>query len=66
MSTVPMDKNRTVKVSGISQHLRDELTKAFQSKNSGYDEDVNRVHVCPKGQDHVLVEFADDIKGKRM
>ncbi len=57
------DEKKTVKVSGISQLLRDQFTREFQTnKNStGYDDDVNKLYICPDGEDYVLVEFAKDI-----
>ena len=59
------DRKKTVVVSGVSKLLRDQLTKEFQRGNStGFREDVNQLHVCPKGQDHVLVEFGKEVKGK--
>jgi hypothetical protein len=59
------DVKKTIKVSGVSQLLRDQFTKALQTKNStGYKDDVNKLCVCPHGEDHVLVEFVNDISGK--
>lgn len=54
------DEKKTVKVSGVSQLLRDQLTKAFQSEGNStrFFDDVNRLYVCPNGQDYVVVEFA--------
>ena len=60
------DEKKTIKVSGISQLLREQLTKELQkNKNSiKYKDDVNKLHVCPKGKDYVLVEFVNDIQSK--
>jgi hypothetical protein len=60
------DVKKTIKVSGVSQLLRDQFTKAFQTKgnSTGYKDDVNRLRVCPHGEDHVLVEFVNDISSK--
>jgi hypothetical protein len=57
------DEKKTVKVSGISQLLRDQFAREFQTeKNStGYKDDVNKLYICPDGEDCVLVEFAKDI-----
>ena len=57
------DEKKTVKVSGISQLLRDQFAREFQTKrnSTGYKDDVNRLHICPNGKDYVLVEFAKDI-----
>ena len=58
----PFDKKKTVRVSGVSHFLLDQITKQFQGNNStGYQDDVNRLYICPNGEDHVLVEFANDI-----
>ena len=59
------DEKETVKVSGVSQLLRDQIVREFQTKgnSTGYNDDVNKVHVCPNGKDHVLVEFVNDIPG---
>jgi hypothetical protein len=63
--TTSFDEKRTVKVSGVSQLLRDQIEKEFQRKgnSTGYNDDVNKLLVCPNG-DYVLVEFEKDIPGK--
>ena len=68
LSIMEFDEKKTIKVSGISQHLQDQLTKEFQkeSNSTEYMDDVNRVNVCPGGEDHVLIEFVNDIQGKQM
>ena len=59
------DEKKTIKVSGISQLLREQLTIELQKENSiMYKDDVNKLHVCPKGKDYVLVEFVNDIQSK--
>ena len=60
------DEKKTIKVSGISQLLREQLTKELQKKKNSikYKDDVNKLHVCPKGNDYVLVEFVNDIQSK--
>jgi hypothetical protein len=59
------NEKKTFKVSGVSQLLRDQFEKEFQRKgnSTGYNGDVNKLHVCPNGKDHVLVEFVRDISG---
>ena len=68
LSIMEFDEKKTIKVSGISQHLQDQLTKEFQKENNStkYKDDVNKVYVCPGGGDHVLIEFVNDIQGKQM
>ena len=59
------DEEKTVKVSGVSQLLRDLIEKEFQRRRNTaeYNDDVNKVYVCPDGQDYVLVEFSRNIPG---
>jgi hypothetical protein len=59
------NEKKTVKVSGVSQLLRDQFEKEFQTKgnSTGYNDEVNKLHVCPNGKDHVFVEFVRDISG---
>lgn len=59
------DQRTTIKVSGVSKLLNDQITKIFQSKKNKADisGDVQRVYVCPDAKDYVLVEFAEKIKG---
>jgi hypothetical protein len=59
------DEKKTVKVSGVSQLLRDQIEKKLQTKgnSTGYNADVNKLHVCPNGKDYILVEFVKDIPG---
>ena len=65
MGRMSFNEKKTVKVSGVSQLLRDQIEKVFQTKgnSTGYNGDVNKLHVCPNGKDHVLVEFVRDISG---
>ncbi|CAB4025207.1 E3 ubiquitin- ligase TRIM71-like [Paramuricea clavata] len=63
MGTRSFDEKKTVKVSGVSQLLRDQIEKEFQAKgnSTGYSDDVNKLYVCPNGKDYVLVELEKDI-----
>ena len=65
MGTRSFNEKKTVKVSGVSQLLRDLIEKEFQTKgnSTSYHGDVNKLYVCPNGKDHVLVEFERDISG---
>ena len=59
---IKFDEKKTVKVSGVSHFLRDQFTKQLQGENStGHHDDVNQLYICPRGEDHILVEFANDI-----
>ena len=55
--------NKTLKVTGVSKLLLDQLIKEFQSKgnSTGFHDDVNKLYVCPQGHDYVLVEFVNDL-----
>ena len=55
--------SKTLKVSGVSKLLQDQLTKEFQRKGNStrFHDDVNRLYVCPQGHDYVLVEFVKDL-----
>ena len=59
------DERKAVKVSGVSQLLRDLIEKEFHTRRNSakYSDDVNKLYVCPDGQDCVLVEFRQDIPG---
>ena len=59
------DVKKTLKVSGVSQLLRDQIEQGFQKfgNTARYTDDVNKLYVCPDGQDYVLVEFCRDIPG---
>ena len=53
--------NRTVKVTGISEFLKNMFVKYFQRDNDfGPRRDVEKVFVCPDGNDCILVEFSED------
>ena len=58
-----LDINKTLKVSGVSRFLKEQLEKEFQKKSNttGFHDDVNKLYVCPQGQDYVLIEFAKDL-----
>jgi hypothetical protein len=60
------NKKRTVKVRGVWQLLQEQIEKEFQSKENSteYTDDVNNLHICPNGEDYILVEFLNDISGK--
>ena len=62
------DEKKTIKVSGVSKLLKDQITKEFQSKKNSAEVsgDVTRLYVCPDGKDYVLVEFGRDLKGKKL
>lgn len=55
--------NKTLKVSGLFKLLEDQLTKEFQRKgnSTGFHDDVNKLYICPQGQDYALVEFVKDL-----
>ena len=57
------DEKKTVKVSGVSQLLRDQIEKEFQThgNTANFSDDVSKLHVCPDGEDYVLVEFSKEI-----
>ena len=63
MSEDGFNRNKTLKVSGVSKLLQDQLTKEFQRKGNStrFHDDVNRLYVCPQGHDYVLVEFVKDL-----
>ena len=54
MGTRSFDEKKTVKVSGISQLLRDQIVREFQTKGNsiGYNDDVNKLLVGPNGEDY--------------
>ncbi|XP_028398979.1 uncharacterized protein LOC114522487 [Dendronephthya gigantea] len=60
------DEKKTVKVSGVSQLLRDLIEKEFQTEGNTakFSDDVSKLYVCPGGQDHALVEFSKDIPSR--
>ena len=55
--------NKTLKVSGVSKLVQDQLTREFQRKgnSTGFYDDANKLYVCPQGHDYVLVEFVKDL-----
>ena len=58
------DEKKTLRISGVSELLHDEIVKALQGTNStGFTGDVERIYVCPGGEDYVLVEFYENIPG---
>ena len=65
MDATRFDIKKTVKVSGVSKLLRDQIVKKLQARGNsiGYNDDVNKLLVCPNAKDHVLVEFGRDIPG---
>ncbi|XP_028398975.1 uncharacterized protein LOC114522484 [Dendronephthya gigantea] len=58
------DKYATIKISGVSRFLKDQITKKFLSKknSTGISGDVKRLYVCPGGRDYVLLEFRKEPK----
>ncbi|XP_028399002.1 uncharacterized protein LOC114522506 isoform X2 [Dendronephthya gigantea] len=57
------DEKKTVKISGVSQLLQDLIEKEFQARGNTakYNDDVMKTHVCPDGEDCVLVEFCNNL-----
>ena len=47
------DVKKTLKVSGVSKLLRNQLRKPFEKKGNStrFHKEVNRLYVCPQGQD---------------
>ena len=62
-SQTGLNINKTLKVTGVSKLLRDQLIKEFQRKgnSTGFHNDVNKLYVCQQGNDYALVEFVNDL-----